>query len=236
LRAFAACCTLVASLLSQTGLLAQHADSVGAKPVADAAERLTGHRAHMSDDIRLLAGTRLSGPALTLRFVRDDNASGTEVGLVVVKLLETAPSGSVVLAVLEGDKSFAVFGATFATLARARHLGGFIVDGAVRDVRELRRLGFPMFARGSVAGSAGGHYRLEGVNVPVVCGGLEVNAGDLIVADEDGVAVAPQQQSREILTAASRLQREEKALLPLIAKHGSYLRAVQELNGAKPKP
>ena len=204
--------------------------------VADAAEKLTSHRAHMTNEIRLLAGARLAGPVITLRLVRDEKAASTETGLAVIKLLEGAPAGSVVVAVLEDDKAFAVFGASFATLAKARKVSGFVVDGSVRDLAELRRMEFPTFARGTAAGSAGGHYRLEGMNVPVLCGGIEVKPGDYIVADEDGVAVAPMERRQEVLVEAKRLQSEEQALLPLIKKHGSYLKAMQERGATKRQP
>src|SRR5687768_14646504 len=65
--------------------------------VADAAEKLTGRRAHMTNEIRLLTGTRLAGPAITLRLVRDDKASSTDAGLATIKLLESAAVGSVVV-------------------------------------------------------------------------------------------------------------------------------------------
>jgi 4-hydroxy-4-methyl-2-oxoglutarate aldolase len=201
--------------------------------VADATEKLIGRRAHMTSEIRLLAGTRIAGPAITLRLVRDDKASATQTGLAVIKLLEAAPAGSVVVAVLEDEKGFAVFGGSFAALAKARNLAGFVVDGAVRDLTELKRLGFPTLARGTAAGSAGGHYRLEGANIPVTCGGIEVRPGDYVVADDDGVAVAPKEHYQEVLTLAKSLQIEEQRLLPLIEKHGSYLKALQERGAAK---
>jgi regulator of RNase E activity RraA len=111
--------------------------------VSDAAEHLTGHRAHMTNEIRLLAGERLAGPAVTLRLVRDEKASSAEAGLAAIKLLENAPPGSVVVAALEDEKGFAVFGATFAALAKSRKLAGFVVDGSVRDLPDLRALAFP---------------------------------------------------------------------------------------------
>lgn len=204
--------------------------------VADAVEQLTGHRAHMTNEIRLLAGFRLAGPAITLQLVPDEKASSTEAGLAAIKLLESAPAGSVVVAVLAEEKAFAVFGATFAALAKTRKLAGFVVDGSVRDLQELRRLAVPTFARGTTPGSAGGHYRLEGTNVPVLCGGIEVNPGDYVVADEDGVAVAPKERYQEVLLVAKKLQSEKQALLPLIEKHGTYIKAIQERSAAKRRP
>jgi 3-hexulose-6-phosphate synthase/6-phospho-3-hexuloisomerase len=163
----------------------------------------------MINEIHLLAGARLAGPAVTLRLVRDEKASSIEAGLTAIKLLESAPAGSVVVAALDDEKGFAVFGSIFATLAKSHKLAGFVVDGSVRDLYDLRRLAFPTFARGTAPGSAGGHYQIEGTNVPVLCGGIEVKPGDYVVADEDGVAVAPKERYQEVLVAANKLQREK---------------------------
>ena len=233
---------LMGSLLLFFSVLSAQAPEFTSSDVADAAERLTGRRAHMTNEIHRLAGARLAGPAITMRVVRDEKASLTREGLAAIKVLEEAPAGSVVVVALDDDKAYAVFGATFATLAKSRKLAGFVVDGSMRGLPELKRLAFPTFARGTVAGSAGGHYRLDATNVPVLCGGIEVSPGDLVVADEDGVAVAPKDRSQEVLAKAKDLRREKQALLPLIAKYGSYTKAVQEhakavqeRNAAKPK-
>jgi regulator of RNase E activity RraA len=201
--------------------------------VADAAEQLLSHRTYMTNEIRLLAGTRLVGPAVTIHLVRDETASLTEAGLAAIKLLETAPAGSVVVAALDDEKSFAVFGSNLAALARTHKLAGFVIDGSVRDLRDIRRLDFPTFARGGAPGSAGGHYRLEGVNVPIQCGGIQVNPGDYVVGDEDGIAVAPKERYQDVLAAARKIQSDKQAMLPLIEKHGSYLKALQERNATR---
>lgn len=202
--------------------------------VADAAERLTGRRAHMGAHIKLLVGHRLVGPAITMRAVRDDTASSTGEGLKAIRVLENAAPGSVIVLVLDGEKDFAVFGATFATLAKSRNLAGFVVDGAMRGVQDFRRLGVPLFARGTVAGSAGGHYRLANVGEPVQCGDIQVADGDVIVADEDGVAVAPKDVKDDVFLHASRLRRDKEELLPLIKKFRSYTKAAEE-HAKKPK-
>ena len=96
-----------------------------------------------------------------------------------------------------------------------------------------------MYARGTVSGSAGGHYRLDAVDVPVMCGGVEISPGDFVVGDADGVAVAPKRVYEDVLAGATRLREEKEALLPLIAKRRSYTDAVKERQtgreGAKPK-
>ncbi|MGA3239135.1 MAG: RraA family protein [Bryobacteraceae bacterium] len=217
-----------------TALTAQ-VPELSSSSVSEAVEQLVGRRAHMTNDIHLLAGARISGPAVTMRLVRDEKASGIAAGLAAIKLLEGSPAGSVVVAALDDDKAFAVFGSTFAALAKTRNLAGFVVDGSVRDLSDLKRLAFPTFARGTAAGSAGGHYRIDGANVAVQCGGIEVRPGDYVVADEDGIAVAPQERYPEVIAAAKEWQSDKQALLPLIEKYGSYLKAMQERDAAKRK-
>lgn len=217
-----------------TGVLQAQSPGFTSSDVADAAEGLTGSRAHMNAEIRLLSGARLAGPAITLRVLRDDTASGMTEGLKAIKVLETAPPGSVIVLALEGEKDFAVFGATFATLARSRNLGGFVIDGSMRGLSDFRRLEFPLFARGAVPGSAGGHYRLEATNVPIMCGGVEVSPGDFVVGDADGVAVAPKEHYEKVVAEARRLREEKEALLPLVERHKSYTQAVQEQNQNPP--
>jgi regulator of RNase E activity RraA len=209
---------------------------VPAKYVADAAEQLTNRRAHMTNDIHMLAGTSLAGPAVTLQIVRDESASRSAEGLKAIKVVEDAPPGSVIVAALDAEKDFAVFGETFAVLGKSRGLAGFVIDGSVRTLAELKILSFPVFARGAVPGSAGGHYRLAGTNVPVWCGGIEVRPGDYVVADEDGVAVAPKENYAEVVALARKMQREDQALPPLIEKYRSFTKAWQELHPPKQSP
>jgi 3-hexulose-6-phosphate synthase / 6-phospho-3-hexuloisomerase len=204
--------------------------------VSEAVEQLVGHRAHMTSDIHLLAGGRFSGPAVTMRLVRDEKASAIQAGLIAIKLIEAASAGSVVVATLDDDKSFAVFGSTFAALAKARHLAGFVVDGSVRDLVDLKRIALPTFARGTVPGSAGGHFRVDGTNVVLECGGIEVRPGDYVVGDEDGIAVAPKERYAEVAAIAEKWQSAKQALLPLIEKNGSYIKAMQERDAVKPRP
>lgn len=193
--------------------------------VADAVEALTGIRAHMDGDVRRLAGKGLAGPAVTMRLVRDDAASAAAAGLAAIRLIESAPRGSVLVMSLEGEKTWAAIGASFAQLAKVRGLAGFIVDGAVRDVSRLRDIGVAVYARGAVPGSAGGHYRVEAVHVPIVCGGVPVHPGDYIVADEDGIAVAPRDRVNDVLRRAEELRLEESRLLARIRRFGSYTAA-----------
>jgi regulator of RNase E activity RraA len=190
----------------------------------------------MSGGIHLLSGKWLSGPAVTIQLKYEEGASTMDAGLATVRLLEEAPAGSVIVAVLDGDKAFAPFGSTLAALAKTRRLAGFVVDGSVRDLRDLAKMAFPVFAVGTVSGSAGGHYKIGGINVAVRCGGIDVAPGDSIFGDEDGIAVAPREQSEQIVALARKLQSQKQALLPLIERHGSYMRALQEQRASEKRP
>lgn len=191
--------------------------------IADAAEKLTGCRSHMSSVIRWIAGGPVAGHAVTLQLAKDENVPSMTLGLAVVRVIEAAPASSVLVMAVEEGGDFAAFGITLAVLMKVRNLAGLVVDASVRDVVELRQLQFPTFARALVAGSAGGHYKLASINQPITCGGLQVAPGDLIVGDEDGVAAVPEAREAEIISLAAKSQAEEAELLERIRAAGSYL-------------
>jgi len=78
-----------------------------------------------------------------------------------------------------------------ATAMKYRGLTGAVIDGSLRDTPQIRKLQFPVFSRGIVPSTTINHYRFGGGNIPVTCAGARVNPNDIIVADEDGVAVVP---------------------------------------------
>jgi regulator of RNase E activity RraA len=207
---------------------------VPAKYVADAAEQLTGHRAHMTNEIRLLAGTRLAGPAVTLRIVRDETASRSVEGFAAIKLMEGMPAGSVVVAALDDEKDFAVFGASFAVLAKSLNLAGCGRLGA--QPARAAGSGIPHICP-RYGARFGGRTLSAGRDE---CAGLvrrnRGQAGDYVVADEDGVAVAPKDRYQEVFLNAKKMQSEDQAILPLVEKYRSYTKALQERSAAKGKP
>jgi 4-hydroxy-4-methyl-2-oxoglutarate aldolase len=200
---------------------------------ADAAERLLGRRVHMDGALRQLAGGRMVGPAVTLALVRDSTASSTAEGMKAIRVLEEAAPGTIVV-VCGGDPDHAIFGSTFVTLARSRGLGGFVIEGAMRGADHLRSAGLPVFAHGFVAGSAGGHYRVRAVDDTVSCAGATVAPGDVVVGDRDGVVVIPRAVAPQVVRRAAELRREKEAMLHLIARHKSYVKALEEYRRSHP--
>jgi len=85
---------------------------------------------------------------------------------------------------------------------------------------------FPVYSRGVVPSTTINHYRFAGVNVPVMCAGVRVNGGDIVTADEDGVAVVPRAKAEEVLKRAQALDDTEHSMLPFIEKYKSIKEAV----------
>lgn len=138
-------------------------------------------------------GPRIAGPAFTVRSPAGDN-------LMLHAAIHRAPPGSVV--VMEaGDTDYAVAGGNVCAVAQRRGIAGFVIDGVIRDLGEIRAMGFPVLARGVVP-CPGGKSAVLPLGEPVRCGGVEVHAGDIVVAGEEGVAVVPAGRAGEVLADA----------------------------------
>jgi regulator of RNase E activity RraA len=140
--------------------------------------------------------------------------------------IDAAAPGSVYVMVLEDGADFAGIGGLMATAMKYRGFAGAVIDGSVRDTPQIRKLQFPVFSRGVVPSTTINHYRFAGVNVPVKCAGVQVNAGDIITADEDGVAVVAKARAQEVLKKAQELDDTEHRMIPFIEKFRSIKEAV----------
>src|SRR5437660_10629689 len=113
--------------------------------------------------------------------------------------IDTAKPGSVYVMVLEDGANYAGIGGLMATAMKYRGFAGAIIDGSVRDTPQIRKLQFPVFSRGVAPSTTINHYRVAGVNLPVMCAGVRVSPGDIIAADEDGVVAVAHAQAAEVL-------------------------------------
>ena len=151
----------------------------------------------------MIPGVRMAGPAFTVR-ADDDHLP------VMTALAEAAPGD--VLVVAAGGGGPALVGELFATEARRRGLAGIVVDGFCRDLRGLREIGLPVFARGTTPRS-GTTVSRAAAGATVAFGGIEVAPGDLVVGDDDGLLVAPPGRIAAALDAAEGIARAERAIL-----------------------
>lgn len=156
----------------------------------------------LAPEIRpLWDGAQLNGPAYTVQCVPGDN-------LMLHAAIHRAPAGSVLI-VDGGDASYAIAGGNVCAVAHRRGIAGLIVDGAIRDVKEIRELGFPVFAR-AVVPKPGQKAVVLPLQQPVNCGGVLVHPGDFIVADEEGIVAVPAERVETVLKAVSEKTRQER--------------------------
>lgn len=146
---------------------------------------------------------RISGPAFTVEMVAGEN-------LALHRAIYEAPVGSIIVA-QSNTVDYSVIGGNVAQIAQKRGIAGFVIDGTVRDIAEIRENKVAIFGRG-VLPMPGGKKNAVPVNVPIVAGGINVNPGDIIVADEEGVAVIPKDRAEEIYQEAKAKADKEAAM------------------------
>jgi RraA family protein len=153
---------------------------------------------------------RMCGPACTVKVFPGDN-------LMVHKALDVARPGDVVVVDAGRSTMNAVLGDLICTKARHRGIAGFIVDGLVRDLPAILPLDFPVFARGTT--SIGPLHRGPGeINYAICCGGIVVNPGDLVVADQAGIVIVPREIAAELLERLISQQQRMAAYLETVRR------------------
>lgn len=131
--------------------------------------------------------------------------------LTVIKALHDAQPGEVLVVETRGTRR-AVAGELFSKEAQRKGLAGLVVDGAVRDIAQIRTFGFPVYSR-SVCPASGTTRRIFATQMPVQCGGLTVAPGDVLFGDDDGIVVASEDHLTSLLDAARAIQTVEAATL-----------------------
>jgi RraA family protein len=174
---------------------------------------------------------RLSGPALTVKCRPGDN-------LMIHKALELAEPGDVIVVDAGGDLTNALIGELMVTYAMSRKLGGFVMNGAIRDVDMIGAGSFPVYAAGV---THRGPYK-DGpgeINVPVAIDGMVIHPGDLVIGDADGLLCVPIDEAEGIMAAAIKKGEAEARTLQDIAAgklDTSWIDAALKRIGCDPNP
>jgi 4-hydroxy-4-methyl-2-oxoglutarate aldolase len=152
--------------------------------------------------VPLSRSMRLAGPAFTIEVRPGDN-------LMIHAAIAMAKPGDILVVDGKGDRSCALMGAIMMTVCKTIGLGGVVLDGSHRDSEELLALGFPVYSVGS--NPNGPSKNVAGrINYPISCGGVAVNAGDVVVGDADGVVIIERERAAALLPLAAKKIADER--------------------------
>lgn len=150
----------------------------------------------------LFRPVRMVGVALTVSCQPTDNAPLAEA-------MAGAKPGTVLVVARQGDRRHAPWGGLMSRMAVGRGLAGTVIDGAATDWRETVELGYPVFARNLSALTTRRQGLPAAIGEPIVCGGVVVRTGDVVIGDDDGVVVVPFERANEYLARALRFEQWE---------------------------
>jgi 4-hydroxy-4-methyl-2-oxoglutarate aldolase len=174
------------------------------------AHEAQGRRGLLDPAVRpVLIGVRVAGPAVTVLCQPGDN-------LMIHLAVEHCQPGDILVVAMSSASSDGVLGELLATSLRAHGAIAVVVDAGVRDVAELRAMGFPVWSRW-VSAKGTSKHGAGAVNRPIVCADQAVAAGDVIVADDDGVVCVPQHSAVQVADQAERRVAHEEAIRARLA-------------------
>ena len=150
------------------------------------------------------------GPAFTVRSKAGDSKA-------VSKALEMAGPGVVIVVDADGTDYNAVWGDVKSLIAQVKGIEGVVIDGSARDLKDCRKVGFPVFSKYIVSRASRKEHEGE-QNVPVICGGLEVNPGDIIVGDANGVVAIRPDRLEEVIQKADAKKLKVEGLIEKIRR------------------
>ena len=139
---------------------------------------------------------KICGPAITVKLSMGDS-------LMVTKAVDIAKPGDVIVIDGRGSGNNALWGDHRSLSCKVKGIEGVVMDGAFRDLEENEKIGFPIYAKAVTCGSSSKNTNGE-INVPISCGGVTVNPGDIIVGDVNGVCVVPAEYAEEIMANAQK--------------------------------
>lgn len=165
---------------------------------------------------------KIAGRAFTIRTAVGDN-------LAVLKAIKEAQPGDILVVDAKGDTYRAIAGDFVVGMMQTMGFGGLVVDGAIRDVTDIKNLGFPVFVKGTTVSSGSKNGPGE-TNVPISCGGAAVNPGDIVVGDIDGVVIIPKEKAEEVLQGAkAKIKADEEREAKIAGNKEAIIEYVEKM-------
>lgn len=195
--------------------------------VSDAMDQLLHEKRYMSHHMQSIFPAKFAGTALTVKLVKEENHDPHALD-GMLKAIDSGGPGSVFVMNVEDGADIAGMGGLMGTAMLSRDFAGAVIDGGVRDLPQLKKIGFPVFALGPVPSTSVGHYRFASMNSTITCDGVTVAPGDIVSADQDGVVVVPRQNAAEVLVLAQKLDYSEHSMDAYIEKYHSIEEAVKQ--------
>jgi regulator of RNase E activity RraA len=196
--------------------------------LSDALEQLTSKRMYLSHRMHPIFTTKFAGFARTVLLKKDEGNSDPAALNGMLEAIDQGSTDSVYVMVVEGGEDIAGMGGLMGTAMAARGYAGAVIDGGVRDVAYLRKIGFPVYATSIVPSTSVHHYRFGGSEIPVTCDGVAVSAGDIVAADSDGVVIIPKARAPEVLKLAQQMDFKEHSMYAVIEQMKSIVEAVKK--------
>ncbi len=212
---------------SESELIAQFR-KVEVASVSDAIEQIMGKKMYMSHHMQPIFVSKFAGFARTVELKKDEGNKDPNALSGMLEAIDQGGTDSVYVMAVEDGEDIAGMGGLMGTAMAARGYTGAVIDGGVRDVAYLRKIGFPVFATGIVPSTSVHHYRFAGAQIPMICNGVAVNPGDIVVADSDGVVVVPRAQAQAVLSLAQQMDFKEHSMYAVIEQMKSIVEAVKK--------
>ena len=208
--------------------LVEKLQKVPTATVSDALDKL-GLQGVMDRISPLTQGTALCGPALTVKEDVGELGTYSLDEFCIGEVINEAKRSDVIV-FDAGGRKVSTWGGLATRAAMAKGVRGVVADGAVRDVEEIKKLRFPVFARYVAPTSGKTRIRVSSVNGVIQCGGVRVTPGDIIVGDETGLVVVPRNKAPEVLKTATELLEADKRFERLVEQGRTFGDAARELH------
>jgi len=187
--------------------------------VSDVLDRL-GICGILSGFHSISTGAKVVGTAMTVKELSGDLGEYSLEDFRIGEVIDNAESGDVII-LDNGGRNVSTWGYLASLAAKLKGVRGVIVHGGVRDIEEIRRLNFPVFAEHIVPISGKTRIKIESINIPIKIKDVKIAPSDLVVADGTGIAIIPQRESRRVLQEAKHLEELERVFVSRVKRGAS---------------